>query len=53
MLTPRRQWLAEFQRELLTFPTAMHDDQIDAIGRAGSFPKFLAFVTASNVCSSR
>src|SRR5262249_5743964 len=28
-------WVPEFQRELLTFPAAMHDDQVDAIGLIG------------------
>jgi len=28
-------FLAEFQRELLTFPAGVHDDQVDALGLAG------------------
>jgi predicted phage terminase large subunit-like protein len=28
-------WAAAFQRELLTFPAASHDDQVDAIGLIG------------------
>jgi predicted phage terminase large subunit-like protein len=28
-------WLAEFRRELLTFPAGKHDDQVDAIGLVG------------------
>jgi predicted phage terminase large subunit-like protein len=28
-------WLAEFRRELLTFPAGKHDDQVDAIGLIG------------------
>ena len=28
-------WLAEFQRELLSFPAGKHDDQVDALGLVG------------------
>jgi predicted phage terminase large subunit-like protein len=28
-------WLADFRRELLTFPAGRHDDQVDAIGLVG------------------
>lgn len=28
-------WRAEFERELLRFPTALHDDQVDALGLIG------------------
>jgi predicted phage terminase large subunit-like protein len=28
-------WVAEFQRELLTFPAGVHDDQVDALGLIG------------------
>jgi predicted phage terminase large subunit-like protein len=28
-------WVAEFRRELLTFPAGVHDDQVDALGLIG------------------
>lgn len=28
-------WYPEFEREMLTFPTGVHDDQVDAMGLAG------------------
>jgi hypothetical protein len=28
-------WLAEFKRELLSFPAGKHDDQVDALGLIG------------------
>lgn len=32
---PRADWVAEFRRELLTFPAGKHDDQVDALGLIG------------------
>jgi phage terminase large subunit-like protein len=29
------QWKAEFESELLRFPAAVHDDQVDALGLIG------------------
>jgi predicted phage terminase large subunit-like protein len=31
----RADWLAEFEHELLRFPAAVHDDQVDALGLIG------------------
>jgi hypothetical protein len=28
-------WLAEFEHELIRFPAAVHDDQVDALGLIG------------------
>jgi len=28
-------WLAEFKREMLSFPAGKHDDQVDALGLIG------------------
>ena len=28
-------WVAEFKRELLSFPAGKHDDQVDALGLIG------------------
>jgi len=28
-------WLGEFEHELLRFPSAVHDDQVDALGLIG------------------
>jgi hypothetical protein len=28
-------WLSEFEQELLRFPSAVHDDQVDALGLIG------------------
>jgi len=31
----RAPWLDEFEHELLRFPSAVHDDQVDALGLIG------------------
>lgn len=32
---PKAEWVPEFKREMLTFPTGKHDDQVDAVGLIG------------------
>jgi hypothetical protein len=43
-LAKGRQWLAEFEAELLGFPAAAHDDQVDVTSYGvGVFQRFLRF----------